>query len=167
MLVEVYTDGSGTSFGSPGGWAFVVVVDGTKVHEASGAEQDATNNTMELRAAVEGLKYVKSNPAYQGADIKLISDSQLVLGFATGRWECKKYHLALLAGQLNGLFKSLGAQDKWVRGHTGDKYNEECDKLAGEARQSLKKVLNTPLNIDPAKVDEIVDKVKKEDPWSF
>ncbi len=140
MLVEVYTDGSGTSFGSPGGWAYVVVLDGIKVHEASGSEPDATNNTMELRAAVEGLKYIKANPGqFAGGDVKLISDSQLVLGFATGRWQCKKYHLALLAGTLNGLFKSLAAEDKWVRGHTGDKYNEECDKLAGAAREALKK----------------------------
>lgn len=139
MLIEVYTDGSGTSFGSPGGWGFVVVVDGVKVHEASGSEADATNNTMELRAAVEGLKYVKTNAQFAGAQVTLISDSQLVLGFATGRWQCKKYHLALLAGTLNGLFKSLSAQDKWVRSHTGDKYNEECDKLAGAAREALKK----------------------------
>jgi len=144
MLVEVYTDGSGTSFGSPGGWAYVIVVDGVKVHEGNGSEKDATNNTMELRAAIEGLKYVKSNPQYDGADITLISDSQLVLGFATGRWECKKYHLALLAGTLNGLFKSLSAQDKWVKGHSGNLYNEMCDKLAGEAREKLCKTNSVP-----------------------
>lgn len=138
MLVEVYSDGSGTSFGAPGGWAFVVVVDGVKTHEDSGNEVNATNNTMELSAALNGLAYVESKPEYKGADITLISDSQLVLGFATGRWNCKKLHLLLLASKLQGVFTRLKAKDKWVKGHSGDEFNERCDVLAGDARMKLK-----------------------------
>jgi ribonuclease HI len=137
MKIELYTDGSGTSMGSPGGWAFVVIVDGVKVHESSGSEENATNNTMELTAALKGLEYINSNAQYKSADITLISDSQLVLNFAKGTWECKKLHLALLAAKLNTLFKTLNAKDQWVKGHSGNEYNELCDKLAGEARESL------------------------------
>lgn len=138
MLVEVYSDGSGTSFGNSGGYAFVVVVDGVKVHEDSGGEVNATNNTMELTAALRGLEYVNSIPEYRLADITLISDSQLVLGFATGKWNCKKQHLALLAAKLNTIFKMLHVKDKWVKGHSGNEWNERCDVLAGEAREKLK-----------------------------
>jgi len=137
MLVEVYSDGSGTSFGNTGGWAFVVLVDGVKVHEASGSAKDATNNTMELTAALEGLKYVAKDMKYNGADVVLISDSQLVLGFATGRWVCKKLHLALLANSLNKHFTELKATDRWERGHQGEPNNERCDELAKNARQSI------------------------------
>lgn len=140
MEIEVYTDGSGTSMGSPGGWAFVVIVDGVKTYEDSGNEANATNNTMELTAALQGLSYIKSQPQYAGANVTLISDSQLVLNFAKGTWECKKLHLALLASKLNNLFKGLSAKDKWVKGHSGDEYNERCDVLAGEARHKLLKV---------------------------
>lgn len=136
MKIEVYTDGSGTSFGSPGGWAYVIVVDGVQVHEANGSEKDATNNTMELRAAIEGLKFIKSNPSYSGAEIVLISDSQLVLNFAANTWQCKKLHLALLASNLRNLYKDLSASGKWVKGHSGDKYNERCDELAKSARDN-------------------------------
>ena len=138
MKVEIYTDGSGTSMGSPGGWAFVVIVDGVKVHEESGSEANATNNTMELTAGLKGLEYASAN--YAGNDIVLISDSQLVLNFAKGTWECKKLHLALLASKLNTLFKSLNATDRWVKGHSGDEHNERCDVLAGEARKALQNV---------------------------
>jgi len=114
-----------------------VLVDGVKVHEASGSAKDATNNTMELTAALEGLKYVAKDMKYNGADVVLISDSQLVLGFATGRWVCKKLHLALLANSLNKHFTELKATDRWERGHQGEPNNERCDELAKNARQSI------------------------------
>lgn len=137
MVIEVYSDGSGNSFGKPGGYAFVVIVDGIKVHEDSGCEANATNNTMELSGALKGLEYVQSKSEYTGADITLISDSQLVLGFASGRWNCKKMHLLLLASKLKTVFHSLNAKDKWVRGHTGNQWNERADELAGLARKTL------------------------------
>lgn len=136
MLIEVYTDGSGTSFGSPGGWAYVVVIDGVKVHENNGSEKDATNNTMELRAAIEGLKFVQAQTHYAGAEVVLISDSQLVLNFAADTWKCKKMHLALLASNLKNLYKSLSAKGRWVKGHSGDTHNERCDELAKAARHN-------------------------------
>ena len=53
--VTIYTDGAvsgnGTA-GSYGGWAVVVVV-GTQERELSGAERGATNQQMELRAAIK------------------------------------------------------------------------------------------------------------------
>jgi ribonuclease HI len=137
MIVQIYSDGSGNSFGNAGGWAFVVVVDGVKTHEDSGGEKNATNNTMELLSALKGLEYVSSKPEYAGADITLISDSQLVLGFASGRWNCKKLHLMLLASKLQTLFKKLNAKERWERGHQGEPNNERCDALAKAARETL------------------------------
>ncbi len=136
-MVEVYTDGSGTSVGQPGGWGFVVVVDGTKVYEGSGSLKDASNNVAELTAALEGLQYVDSNPDLKQKDITLVSDSQLVLGFASGEWEPKKFHLLLLASKLKTVYESLDASKRWVKGHSGDEYNECCDKLAKAARKEI------------------------------
>lgn len=135
MTVEVYTDGSGTSMGSPGGWGFVIVVDNTKVMEDSGSLPDASNNVAELTAALKGLEYVNSHPDLVDREITLVSDSQLVLGFASGEWQPKKFHLLLLASKVNKLYKSLGASKRWVKGHSGDEYNERCDVLAKSARQ--------------------------------
>jgi len=136
MVIEVYTDGSGNSFAKPGGWAFTIVVDGIKVYENSGNEVNATNNTMELKAAVKGLEYVAKNYT-PPVDVILVSDSNLVLGFASGAWNCKKLHLAVLANNLNVLYKQLNATQRWVKGHSGNEHNENCDVLAKAAREKL------------------------------
>ena len=138
-MIELYCDGSGTSVGKPGGWGFVVVVDGTKVHEDSGSLVDASNNVAELTAALKGLEYIYSHPDLEDRHITLVSDSQLVLGFASGEWEPKKFHLLLLASKVNKLYSLLEASKRWVKGHSGDEYNEQCDKLAKTARKELLK----------------------------
>lgn len=137
MIIHIYSDGSGNSFGKAGGWAFCIIKDGVKVYEESGAEASATNNTMELSAALNGLYHVASKPEYAGADITLVSDSQLVLNFAAGTWQCKKMHLLLLASKLQTVFKKLNAKGLWVKGHSGNEFNEVVDRLAGAARENM------------------------------
>jgi len=59
--IVIYSDGSssGNSTGC-GGWAFVVMCDGTKIYENSGRNDVTTNNVMELTGAIKGLEYVKT-----------------------------------------------------------------------------------------------------------
>ena len=133
--VEVWSDGSATTAENPGGWAFVVIVDGAKVHEASGGLQSCTNNVAELTAALEGLKYATAN--YPQDEITLISDSMLVLNYTIGKWQCKKLHLAMLHAGLRKLHSSFNIGTKWVRGHTGVEHNERCDELAKAERAKL------------------------------
>jgi ribonuclease HI len=137
VIVEVFCDGSGTTGNLAGGWGYVIVVDGTVLESNSGGLPKATNNVAELTAALEGLKRVQALPQLAGADVTLVSDSQLTLGFAGGNWQCKKLHLALLANNLNKIYTTLNAKTRWVRGHTGDEHNETCDKLAKAAREKL------------------------------
>lgn len=134
MMIEVYSDGSSDGkSGGKGGWAFVVLVDKVKVHEASGSENNATNNTMELMSAIMGLEYVAN--LYPGCeDITLISDSQLALRFATGEYQVKKPHLLPYVLRLRKVFRSLNAKTRWERGHQGEPNNCRCDELAKAAR---------------------------------
>lgn len=135
--IEVYADGSGNTFNSDGGWGFVVVVDGIKIKEGSGYLASATNNVAELTAAIQGLKYAD---AYMQAakltiaEVVLISDSQLTLGYAGGLYKCKALHLTSLFLEIKAIFNKLNASTKWIKGHSGDQYNELCDQLAGTAR---------------------------------
>lgn len=132
-MIEVYTDGSGTSMDKAGGWGFVIIIDGEKVHEDNGHLEKATNNVAELTAAVMGLEYVDQN-LNTNDEIVLVSDSQLVLGYANGSFKIKALHLTQLYNRLRILYKKLNAETRWVKGHSGDIYNEECDKLAKAAR---------------------------------
>ena len=137
MKIEVYSDGSGNTFDSDGGWGFCLVVDGKFELDGSGYLPTATNNTAELNAAIEGLviaqQYIADNNI-SNPEVILVSDSQLVLGYANGKYKCKAIHLAQLYIKLKNLYESLNADVRWIRGHSGDEFNEMADKLAGEAR---------------------------------
>lgn len=142
MLIEVYSDGSATTADLPGGWGFVICVNGIKVDEGSGHLTKATNNVAEITAAISGLEYVATHDL-SGVDasdtertIVLVSDSQLVLHFADSTWNCKKPHLLPYVLKLRGLYRKLNATTRWVRGHTGDEQNERCDVLAKHAREN-------------------------------
>lgn len=146
-IIEVYSDGSGNSLDSDGGWGYVIIVDGIKVKEGSGFLRSATNNTAELTAAMNGLneaiKYMNFNKwdwkDHSHYMITLISDSQLVLNYAKNTWRCKAPHLMALNNTIQSLYNKLNCSTKWVKGHSGDEHNERCDVLAGTARKEGRK----------------------------
>ena len=56
--VCLFSDGSCLDNPGPGGWAYILEY-GEYKKTASGGEAHTTNNQMELRAAIEGLKALK------------------------------------------------------------------------------------------------------------
>lgn len=136
MKIEVYADGSSDGkSGGVGGWAFVIVVDGVKSYEDSGAEPNATNNICEVLAASKGLEYVALT--YPNSNVTLISDSQLALRWGTGEYQVKKFHLVPYVIALRNAMKITNATTRWEKGHSGEINNERCDELAKSARQML------------------------------
>jgi ribonuclease HI len=138
MVVEVYCDGSGQTMECPGGWGTVVVVDGVEKLRLSGSISNATNNIAEITAAIMGLEAVAGDSTLSASRPTLVSDSQLVLGYASGKYQCKAYHLVPLYIRLKKVYRQLEASTRWVKGHSGDHYNEICDKLAKAAREEIK-----------------------------
>lgn len=153
MHIEVYTDGSATTKDKPGGWASVIVIDGTKHAEIAGHMPNASNNDAEMEAAIQGLaaalKYINDdNNKGQFTEstvepivynVTLVSDSQLILGWASGRYRFKQQDKITKYNQLKFLVARLGVKTRWVEGHSGDEHNERCDKLANEARIGVNK----------------------------
>jgi len=85
LKIEVYADGSGTTAKTPGGYGFVVVLDGKDVYEGSGHLEFATNNDCELRSAIEGLDSLHYHfEPEELIDVWLVSDSEIILGWASG-----------------------------------------------------------------------------------
>ena len=144
MNIEIYTDGSATTKDKPGGWAWVLVVDGEKHSEGSGYLSHATNNDAELEAAIQGLialkgfidtpcspeEFIKAQPLIK----TLVSDSEIVLGWITGAYRFRQLDKIDKFKELQLLVKLLEVKTRWIEGHTGHIYNERCDQLAKEAR---------------------------------
>jgi ribonuclease HI len=138
-LIEVFCDGSGNTMASDGGFGWRIVVDGVVLEEGSGYASVATNNTMELQAAITGLTRAEAiiqQNGWQLAKAVLVSDSQLVLGYASDKWRCKAEHLRPLKVELTKVYNRLDAETRWIKGHSGDEHNEAVDKLAGNARKN-------------------------------
>ena len=141
--VNIYTDGACKGNPGSGGWAAILEFEGRE-KELCGGEKSTTNNRMELTAAIEGLKALKTE-----CIVDLYSDSQyLVNAINKGwleNWKKKGWRKADKSVVLNDdLWKELDELLSkhevtfiWVRGHDGHEYNERCDVLASTKAESL------------------------------
>ncbi len=150
--LEVYTDGSckkinySTTFG---GWAFIVIRDGQKIYEAAGSENPSSNQRMELKAILEGLKYAASIRR-PNEKVVIYSDSAYAINCYHQDW----YIRWLENGWLNINKQPVANMDLWVeivpyfdnfwydfrkvKGHSNVFWNEECDKKAQEQAEEKK-----------------------------
>jgi ribonuclease HI/retron-type reverse transcriptase len=112
----------------PGGWAFVVHETG---EERTGSAAATTINQMELRAVVEAVRFADpSKPLIIQTDSQYVAGAvknQAVVRTNISLW--KEYH-ELCAGRKVKIV--------WVKGHSGDAFNDRADKLAGQAAESEK-----------------------------
>lgn len=145
---KIYTDGSCPKSGGPGGWATVIVptefnIIGTEEGVRSGPLYATTNNIAELTAIYDAMAWVCATVGVYGPT-HIITDSQYCLRSLTEWlwvWEVNRWRGC--AGQVKNLdlFKKfialLNAHPKlfkmsWVKGHSGDRFNDMADKAAGE-----------------------------------
>lgn len=131
-----YTDGAYSSSRNAGGIGIVCLKDGNLILKYSKKYTNTTNNRMEMRAVITALLSVKKKVE----SIKIISDSQYVIGCATKGWKRKKN--VDLWELYDKAYKQASSYCdnitfEWVHGHTGDKYNEIVDKLAVKSSQCL------------------------------
>ena len=136
--VDIYTDGACSGNPGPGGWG-ALLRSGPHEKEISGAELLTTNNRMELKAAIEALKSLKS-PCV----VNIYTDSTYVRNGITQwihQWKKNGWRTANKKAVKNAdLWEELillTEQHKiiwhWVRGHSGHEDNERVDALAREA----------------------------------
>jgi ribonuclease HI len=140
--VVIYTDGACSGNPGKGGWGAVLIY-GKHEKQISGAEEQTTNNRMEMKAAIESLKTLK-----QPCSIDLYTDSKY-LQDGINEW-VKTW---VINGWKNANKKPVKNADlwqellhetarhivtwHWVKGHAGDVYNEKADSLAREAIKTL------------------------------
>lgn len=142
--VIIYADGSSLGNPGPGGWCAILIY-GDKKKVLSGGSPNTTNNRMELTAVIEGLKALR-----QPCDVDLFTDSNYVVeglktwlfGWIKNGWKTSAKKDVLnkdLWQELYNLTKVHTVNPVWIKGHSGDKLNEECDKIAKREAMKFKK----------------------------
>ena len=136
--LTIYTDGACSGNPGKGGWGAILIYN-KKERYISGSKQLTTNNQMELTATIEALKAI-SKPS----NIALYTDSQYVKNGITSwifNWKKNGWKTANKKPVAN---KDLWIELEkyvdfhsvswfWVKGHSGDHYNEIADELAVKA----------------------------------
>lgn len=126
--LHIYTDGSHKE--KWGSWAFVVVRNHKIINESSGRVRKTNSHRMEFQAAIEALTYLSV-----GSTAILHSDSKVLIDCFNPPHERPAVNADQLE-QLDALLLDRNITWKWVKAHSGIKYNERCDELCILARQS-------------------------------
>jgi len=137
-MIKIYTDGSCIGNPGKGGWAAIILYDGEKT-ELKGSKKDTTNNQMELLAPIEALKKIP-----KGSKVQIFTDSKYVKSGITewihnwkkNGWKTankKKVSNKELWIELDENVNLHNVEWFWVKGHSGNHYNEIADKLAVNA----------------------------------
>lgn len=133
--ITIYTDGACSGNPGPGGWAAILNYNGNE-KEISGSENPTTNNRMELTAAIEGLRALKTP-----SSVILYTDSRYVMDGLTKwlpRWRANGWKTSDrkpvknedLWRLLDEVASGHDIDWQWVAGHSGELGNERADALA-------------------------------------
>lgn len=136
--VVIYTDGACRGNPGPGGWAAILRY-GKHCKELYGAEEETTNNRMEMTAAIRALEALR-----RPSQVILHTDSVYLMRGATdwmAGWKKRGWKTSSrkpvknreLWEQLDLVLCKHDIEWVWVKGHSGDPGNERADELANVA----------------------------------
>jgi ribonuclease HI len=136
--IQVITDGACLGNPGPGGWA-VILRFGANKKEMFGSEPHTTNNRMELKAAIQGLRALK-----ECCEVEVITDSEYVKNGITSwisNWKKRGWMTSQKKPVVNrDLWEELDEQASrhkmtwsWTKGHASHEDNNRADELASLA----------------------------------
>ncbi len=143
----VYTDGACSGNPGPGGWGWVVP-DG---EAAFGGAAETTNQRMELTAALEAVRALPG-------PLKIVSDSTYVVNCFRDSWwvgwlkrDWKNSQKKPVANRdiwepLIELYQQRDVEFEWVKGHSGDRWNDRADELAVAGAEQAKRGVGASSN---------------------
>lgn len=135
--IIIHTDGACKGNPGIGGYGAILQYNGT-LKEICGACPDTTNNRMELTAVIEALKQLKRH-----CQVQVFTDSKYVQqgitvwikGWIQKNW--KNVKNIDLWQELNHEAAKHSISWHWVKGHSGDKWNDRADELANLAINNM------------------------------
>ena len=162
--IYLYSDGGASPNPGVGGFG-VILKFGNYSKEFYQGYQKTTNNRMELMAVIYGLKKIKK----PNSTVIITSDSKYIINAIEKGWlkqwklndwyrnKNKKGKKILNIDLWKSLYELLNKHKirfNWVKGHSGHRENEICDKLASIGRSQKK------LNKDIEYLKEIKEESK-------
>ena len=146
---KVYTDGACSGNPGPGGYAFIYIKQNGEYLRVNGGSKETTNNRMELTAIIRALKHIHKEmeqSVLKKCKVDVYSDSAYcinpinegwIYSWEKNLWKTKSgepvKNVELwqhLLGFIN--IENFDITFHKVKGHSGNKYNEEVDRLAKE-----------------------------------
>ena len=148
--ILIFSDGASKGNPGPGGWAAIVIAH-ERVIELGGREKHTTNNRMELRAAIEGLRACNTQPAgerivYTDSSYVINGITKWVKGWKKNGWKTKEKKPVVNQDLWQALDATAGASGseiiwQYVGGHVGIAGNERVDAIASDFADDKKVVL--------------------------
>jgi ribonuclease HI len=140
--VNIYTDGACRGNPGDGGWGVLIEYENIS-NEYYGGSKNTTNNKMELKAAIEGLKVLN-----ESCLVHLTTDSKYVMQGITlwiDNWKKNNWKNSSnkdvknkdLWVELDEYVSKHDVKWHWVKGHSGHRQNEIADLLANKGIDNL------------------------------
>ena len=140
--LEIYTDGACLGNPGPGGWA-ALIIDNNQEKILSGNNEMTTNNRMELLAVIKALESINHH-----LEITIYTDSKYVINGITSwikKWKTNDWKNSSKTPVKNiDLWKILDVSSQkkkikwvWVKGHSGNTYNDKVDEIARNQAETL------------------------------
>lgn len=134
----IYTDGGCHPNPGLGACAFVILSDGQIIAQQAYKKMKSTNNEMEMSAIIAALMWIREYSP--DSRVYLNTDSQYVQlgitkwikGWKKKQWKTSKgkdVKNKELWLKLNELVQKLDVHFQWVKGHSGDKWNDYVDQM--------------------------------------
>lgn len=149
--IEIFTDGASKGNPGPGGYAAILNFKDYQKKIYAGFRL-TTNNRMELMAVIKALELIKRDniAIVIYTDSKYIVDAinkKWMFSWRNKNWNNANPDLWQILYNLYNKFDNI--RFVWIKGHSGNPKNEECDTLAVSAASKA-----------PLLIDEFYEKLK-------
>jgi len=163
LNITLYTDGACSGNPGAGGWAYILMYK-DKIKKGTAGYKRTTNNRMELLAVIEGLSQLKLPCA-----VNIYTDSQYIVNafnqnwiwnWHKNGWKRKKDKLLKNADLWKRLFELAQTHSvtfNWVKGHSSNEFNNECDLMAVKAYKFGELLEDANFNEFECEIDELSD----------